>query len=149
MTDMLDNPPLELAGETNSTGRDYEALARFRYVLRKFLRFSKDLLVRRSLIPEQYEAMLAIAAFGGPDGLVIRERSERLQVKHHTAVSLVDKLRGRKLASKTRGRSDRRQVHVQLTRTGAKLLAEIAGLHRAEMRKRSPELVAALERLRK
>ena len=41
---------------------------------------------------EQYEALLALKAFAGPHGMNIRQLSERLQVKHHTAVSLVDKL---------------------------------------------------------
>jgi DNA-binding MarR family transcriptional regulator len=134
------------AGLTHS---DYELLARFRHALRKFLRFSRDFLARRNLTPEQYEAMLAIAAFSAKEGLVIRDLSERLQVKHHTTVSLVDKLHARRLASKTRGQLDRRQVRVRLTPAGAKLLHDLAEVHRAEMRRRSPEMIAVLQQLRK
>ena len=72
---------------------DYEALAGFRYGMRKFLRFSKDELRRHGqLTPEQYEAMLALRAFGTARGLTVGQLSERLQVKHHTAVTLVNKL---------------------------------------------------------
>ena len=62
---------------------DYNALASFRYAMRKFLNFSKQaLLVEGELTPEQYEALLALKAFGGPSGLTISELSERLQVKN-------------------------------------------------------------------
>src|SRR5437762_11270504 len=60
---------------------DYEALANFRYLLRKFLRFSKDFLSAKShLSPEQYEALLAIKVFASSGGLNISQLSERLQV---------------------------------------------------------------------
>jgi len=61
---------------------DYEALANFRYLLRKFLRFSKDFLNAKShLSPEQYEALLAIKVFASSGGLNISQLSERLQVR--------------------------------------------------------------------
>lgn len=128
---------------------EYEALAAFRYALRRFLRFSKELLARQRLTPEQYEAMLALAAFAGENGLVIRDLSERLQVKHHTAVSLIDKLVRRKLFSRTRAAADRRHVYVRLTARGAILLRKLASVHRVEVRRRSSELIAALRRIQK
>ena len=124
---------------------DYQPLAAFRYELRKFLRFSKDLLTTTAgLTPEQYEALLALKAFSIKEGLLVGELSERLQVKHHTAVSLVDKLVKRKLVSRKRGTTDRRQVYVKLTASGAILVGRLAGLHREELRARSAELIAAL-----
>src|SRR5260370_1024278 len=57
---------------------DYEALANFRYLLRKFLRFSKDFLrANGNLSPEQYEASLASRAFTSIGGLTISQLSER------------------------------------------------------------------------
>src|SRR5579864_8117 len=38
----------------------FESLAAFRYQLRRFLRFSKDLLRAEELTPDQYQALLAI-----------------------------------------------------------------------------------------
>jgi DNA-binding MarR family transcriptional regulator len=95
---------------------DYEALANFRYLLRKFLRFSKDFLSAKShLSPEQYEALLAIKVFASSGGLNISQLSERLQVRHHSAVNIVDRLVERKLITRTAVRSDRRRRFLELT----------------------------------
>jgi DNA-binding MarR family transcriptional regulator len=128
---------------------DYDALADFRYLLRKFLRFSKDFLRGAGLNSEQYEALLAIKAFESPDGLTISQLSERLQVKHHSAVNIVDRLVDQKLISRQTGATDRRRRHVRLTAKGEKMIDELAAAHRKEIRIRSIELIKALERLRK
>ena len=118
--------------------------------MRKFLNFSKRALADEAgLTPEQYEAILALKAFAGPNGMTIRELSERLQVKHHTAVSLVDKLQRSRFVRREPGIDDRRTVCVTLTMAGARVLAKVAVLHRREMRLRSPEMIEALMRLRK
>src|SRR5205814_5537739 len=101
---------------------DYEALASFRYAMRKFLSFSKRALAAEAnLTPEQYEALLALKAFSGKAGRSISNLSERLQVKHHTAVSLVDKLEELEFVRRTQGTADRRQVFVTLTRAGSRV----------------------------
>jgi len=129
---------------------DYEGLANFRYLLRKFLRFSKDFLrATAGLNPEQYEALLAVKAFAAPVGLTISELSERLQVKHHSAVNIVDRLAERKLITREAGETDRRRRHLQLTVKGEKLIEELAAVHRKEIRMRSAEMIKVLERLRK
>lgn len=134
----------------NLQSEDYEALAGFRYGMRKFLRFSKDELSQHArLTPEQYEAMLALRAFGDERGLTVGQLSERLQVKHHTAVTLVNKLVDRGVASRTHGTTDRREVYVRLTAKGTELLEKTAGVHRKELRRRSDELIDALKRLQK
>lgn len=129
---------------------DYDALASFRYAMRKFLSFSRRALAEEAnLTMEQYEVLLALKASSVDTGLSIRELSERLQVKHHSAVSLVDKLEGLQLVRRAQGTADRRQVFVTLTQAGARILAKVAVLHRREMRIRSPEMIEALLRLRK
>lgn len=128
---------------------DYQALADFRYAMRKFLSFSKRALAAEArMTPEQYEALLALKAFAGTAGLTITELSERLQVKHHTAVSLVDKLEGLGFVHRNPGVTDRRQVFVRITAAGSRVLSKVATLHREELRLRSPEMIEALERLR-
>jgi DNA-binding MarR family transcriptional regulator len=130
------------------TERDCQALAAFRYGMRKFLRFSKELLAAEAgLTPEQYEALLALKAFSNKSGLLVGELSERLQVKHHTAVSLADKLARRKLVARRRGKVDRRKVHVQLTASGSALVTRLAVLHRDKLTAFSPELTTALRAL--
>jgi DNA-binding MarR family transcriptional regulator len=129
---------------------DYEALASFRYALRKFLRFSKTALATEAdLTPEQYEALLALKAFGGEGGFTISDLSERLQVKHHSAVGLVDTLEELKFVRRVPGVDDRRQVFVRLTPQGSRVLEKAAITHRGEMRTRSPEMIDALLRLSK
>ena len=133
---------------TAVTDPDFQHLAAFRYGLRKFLRFSKEYLsVEAHLTPEQYEALLALKSFSNKQGLLVGELSERLQVKHHTAVSLTDKLVQRKLVTRKRGTTDRRHVHVQLTATGAALVTRLAAIHRERLRGLAPELMAALKEL--
>lgn len=128
---------------------DYEALADFRYAMRKFLSFSKRALAAEAqLTPEQYEALLALKAFSGETGFTIGQLSERLQVKHHTAVSLVNRMQQLGFVRREQSESDRRHVFVRLTPAGSRILAKVAVLHRREMRIRSPEMIEALLRLR-
>ena len=118
--------------------------------MRKFLSFSRRALAEEAqLTTEQYEALLALKAFSHDTGLTIRDLSERLQVKHHTAVSLIDKLEALQLVRRAQGTEDRRQVFVSLTAAGSRILAKVAVLHRRELRIRSPEMIEALIRLRK
>lgn len=128
---------------------DYEALAAFRYALRKFLSFSRRTLkAEAQLTPEQYEALLALKVCSRETGFTIGELSERLQVKHHTAVSLVNRMEELGLVRRQASKEDRRVVFVELTPVGSRLLSKVAVLHRREMRLRSPEMMEALLRLR-
>ena len=127
---------------------DYEALATFRYAMRKFLSFSKRALAAQArMTPEQYEALLSLKAFAGSTGLTITQLSERLQVKHHTAVSLVNRLEALGFASRTPGVTDRRRVYVRLSAAGSRAIGKVAVLHREELRARSEEMISALTRL--
>ena len=125
-------------------------MASLRYSMRKFLRFSKEFLSQRAgLTPEQYEALLALKAFSARNGLTVGQLSERVQVKHHSAVSLTDKLATRKLVTKRRGRPDRRCVYVKLTSAGSRLLKSLATRHRQELKKHAPEIIKVLCKLKK
>ena len=129
---------------------DYQHLAAFRYLLRQFLRFSRDYLKKTAnLNSEQYEALLAIKALSANGGVRIADLSERLQVRHHSAVNIVDRLVDRKLVRRQPGPRDRREKHLELTATGTHLLEKLAAVHRREIRRRSPEMIAALQRLRR
>jgi|SRR5690349_3323683 len=127
---------------------NYAALAELRYLGRKFLRFSKDFLqANAGLNPEQYEALLAIKAFPS-ETLTILQLSERLQVKHHSAVNIVDRLVERKLVRRQAGEEDRRERHLELTEKGEQLIEQLARVHYDELSKRSAEMIKALKRLR-
>ncbi|HST29703.1 MAG TPA: MarR family transcriptional regulator [Chthoniobacterales bacterium] len=127
---------------------DYTALAELRYLGRKFLRFSKDFLREKvGLNPEQYEALLAIKAFPGKN-LTISQLSERLQVKHHSAVNLVDRLAEKRLIRRQAGQVDRRERHLELTEKGETLIDDLAAVHYRELSNRSEEMIKALQRLK-
>ena len=127
---------------------NYEALAELRYLGRKFLRFSKEFLrAKAGLSPEQYEALLAVKAFASSKGLIISQLSERLQIKHHSTVNIVDRLVERKLVTRAPGETDRRRRHVLLTVKGEQLIEELAAVHFKELRARSAEMIEGLKRL--
>src|SRR5207237_9566509 len=100
------------------------------------------------LNPEQYEALLAIKAFASPKGVFISQLSERLQIKNHSAVNIVDRLVERNLVTRAPGETDRRRRHVQLTAKGERLIDELAKVHYKELSNRSAEMIKALQRLR-
>jgi len=128
---------------------DYDALAIFRYLLRKFLRFSKEFLrAYAGLNPEQYEALLVINARGANGRVTISQLSERLQIKHHSAINLVNRLVERKLIWRQAGQRDRRERHLELTPKGETLFKELAAVHHRELRNRSEEMIKALQGLR-
>jgi DNA-binding MarR family transcriptional regulator len=126
---------------------DYQALAEFRYQLRRFVRFSEDAAREAGVEPQHHQLMLAIK--GKPDGEEprIAYLAERLQIQHHSAVELVDRLVNKGLITRTRGDEDRREVHVQLTAKGERILGELTLHMRAELRSAAPALVATLRNL--
>ena len=127
----------------------YEALAAFRFALRKFLRFSEDAAAAAGITPQQHQALLAIKGFPGRDHVSVRELAERLQVRHHSAVGLLDRLVAEKLVARTASPEDRRRVHIQLTSRGEKMLEELTASHRDQLRHIGPEISHLLQRLGK
>jgi DNA-binding MarR family transcriptional regulator len=79
--------------------------------------------------------------------MLVGQLSERLQVRHHTAVALTNRLVLRGLVTKRRSRTDRRQVHVQLNPAGRRLIAALAAPHREALRGYSSEIMTALRHL--
>ena len=126
---------------------DYQDLAEFRHQIRKFLRFSEHAVRAAGMEPGQYQLMLAIK--GIPDGVRprIRELAERMQVQHHSAVELVNRLEAGGYVRRERAQDDRREVLLTLTAKGERVLAELALHHHEELRSAAPGLVAALRRL--
>ena len=76
----------------------------------------------------------------------IGELAERLQIQHHSAVELVNRLAATGYLRRTRGGEDRREVLVSLTPRGEKVLRKLSLHHRAELRSAGPMLVKALLR---
>jgi DNA-binding MarR family transcriptional regulator len=111
---------------------EFEALAQFRYQLRRFLRFSEEVTHRAGVTPLQYQLMLQIKGFPGREWATVVELAERLQAKHHGVVALISRCEKAGLVVRNSSRSDLRLVEVQLTRKGERCLERLARLHRAE-----------------
>lgn len=126
---------------------DYQALAEFRFQIRRFLHFSEQVVKRAGLERGQYQLMLAIK--GMPAGVRprIRELATRMQIRHHSAVELVNRLEAGSFVHRTRAQDDRREVLLALTAKGEKVLGELALHHHDELISTGPELVVALRRI--
>ena len=123
---------------------DYQALAEFRYQIRKFWRFSETAVRAVGVEPQHHQLMLALK--GMPDGVraTIGELAERMQIRHHSSVELIDRLTDQGLVQRRRSEQDRRQVLVALTARGERILRELSIHHREELQAIAPQLIGAL-----
>ena len=80
------------AGAPRPSIEDYRALALFRYTLRKFLDFSQEAAKGVGLTPQQHQALLSIKGYPDRETITIGELAERMLLKHHSTVELVDRL---------------------------------------------------------
>lgn len=124
---------------------DYRALAALRYEIRKFLAFSEQAARDAGIEPQQHQVLLAVR--GLPEGArpTIGTIAERLCVKHHTAVALVDKLEASGLVARERGSEDRREVLLRLTRDGEAMLRTLSSQHQQQLQIAGPEMIGALQ----
>lgn len=125
---------------------DYQALAELRYQIRLFLHFSEEAARTMGLEPQQHQLMLALKGLPPRIRPTIGTLAERMQLQHHSAVELVNRLSSGGLVRRNRSGEDRRQVLLGLTPKGEKVLRELSIGHKAELRSQGPALVAALER---
>jgi DNA-binding MarR family transcriptional regulator len=126
---------------------DYQALAEFRYQIRLFLHFSEEAARKAGLEAQHYQLMLAVKGAGQGARPRIAYLAERLQLRHHSAVELVDRLAKRGLIERIRSEDDRREVHVKLTSQGERILRQLALRHREELRTVVPALVGTLKKV--
>jgi DNA-binding MarR family transcriptional regulator len=133
--------------EKNLTIQDYQSLAEFRHQIRRYIRFSEKIVRNANLEPRQYQLLLALKGLPPNVRPRIAELAEQLQIQHHSAVELVDRLESGGLVRRERGTSDRREVLVVLTPAGEKVIRELVIYHRTEISTRGPELLDALRRV--
>src|SRR5260370_16956789 len=115
---------------------EFRVLAEFRYRIRIYLNGGEEAARKAGLEPQQYLLLLALRGLPLGREASIRELAERMQLRHHSVVELVDRLERRLLLRRERARSDRRQLILHLTPPGHKILPRLAptpipGLHTA------------------
>lgn len=128
---------------------EYRALGEFRRALREFLAYSEDGAEEHGLSPQQHQALLAIRAHWGPEPMSIGELAERLLVKHHSAVGLVDRMAERGLISRVASPADRRRVLLELTPEARRILSEISVRNLARLKDTSRSLSAVVRNVRR
>jgi len=121
----------------------YEALADFRHALRRFFAFSEQAADAAGLSPRQYQALLAI--MGARSDLGIGEVAERLMIRHHTAVELVNRLESNDFVSRIKDREDARRVYVKPTAKAERLMEGLASAHLLELKGIRPVLQQLLD----
>lgn len=126
---------------------DYRALAELRYRIRHFIQEGDAAAQRSNLEPQQYLMLLAIR--GLPLGVVatISTLAERMALKHHSAVELIDRLETHGLVRRSRGLGDKREVRVSLLPRGSKLLDRVAGGRLSELKASGAALADAITAL--
>ena len=115
-----------MAGSKKLGKTQYETLAAFRYSLRKVSHFSEAAAQNAGVTPQQHQALLAIKGFPGRDQVTVGELAERLQLRPHSVVGLIDRLAAEKLVARTPSNEDRRQVLIQLTKQGEETLEKLS-----------------------
>jgi len=130
---------------TPLSGRDYETLARFRFLLRSFLTFSEAAARKAGLTPQQHQALLAIR--GMPNAAVcgIGDLARFLGIRSNSAVGLTNRLAKAGLLRREVDPHDRRRATLALTRRGERMLAALSAIHRDELRRLSTHLKPLLD----
>jgi DNA-binding MarR family transcriptional regulator len=122
----------------------YRQLAEFRYRIRQFLHFSEEAARSHGIEPQQHQLLLAIK--GLPEGTrpTVKALSQRLCLRHHSTVELIDRLVEQRAVTRRHSDADHREVSIELTLHGEELLHRLSILHWHELRTSGPTLFAAL-----
>ena len=129
------------------TASEYRGLAELRYRIRRFLQEGDDTARQTQLEPQHYLLLLAVRGLPEGQEATIRALAERLSLRHHSTVELVDRMEAHGYVKRTRGREDRRQVLVSLQPRGEKLLEHVVQQRIIELRANGRALVEAISGL--
>jgi DNA-binding MarR family transcriptional regulator len=129
------------------TSVDYQSLAELRHQIRRFLHFSEQAARAAGLEPRQHQLLLALKGLPKVARPRVAEIAGRLQIQHHSAVELVNRLAARGFVRRERGGEDRREVLISLTPKAQKLLIELSRHHKNELVSSGPALVRALRQV--
>lgn len=129
------------------TESEYMALAELRHCIRQFLQEGDATARQAGLEPQQYLLLLAIRGLPAGQEATIRVLAERLSLRHHSTVELIDRMEARGYVKRMRGREDRREVLISLQPRGEKLLEKVVEQRIIELRANGRELVQAISAL--
>ncbi|MEX2424631.1 MAG: MarR family transcriptional regulator [Acidimicrobiia bacterium] len=119
---------------------DYQRLLELRTGLRRFLKWSADQARASGLTPAQHQLLLTIKGHRGPPQPTISELAEYLQLRHHSAVELIDRAEQVGLVQRMADPNDARVVRLQLTTDGERMLGELSTQHLHELERLAPNM---------
>ena len=122
-------------------------MAELRYRIRHFIQEGDAAARRGNLEPQQYLMLLAIRGLPRDSEASIGTLAERLALKHHSAVELIDRLEAHGLVRRSRSVDDRREVRVSLLPRGLRLLEQVARRRIGELRATGAALAEAISTL--
>jgi DNA-binding MarR family transcriptional regulator len=126
---------------------EYRALGELRHRIRHFIQEGDAAAQRSNLEPQQYLMLLAIRSLPPGEDSTIRTLAERMALKHHSTVELIDRMETHGLVRRSRSGADRREVFVSLRPKGAKLLERVARQRIGELRATGAALADAISAL--
>jgi DNA-binding MarR family transcriptional regulator len=129
------------------TESEYIALAELRHLIRRFVQEGDSTAREAGLEPQQYLLLLAIRGLPEGQEASIRNLADRLSLRHHSTVELIDRMESRGYVKRLRGREDRRQVLISLQPRGEKLLERVVEQRIIELRANGRDLVQAISAL--
>lgn len=133
-TSTRDRASLPDAPEGPPSRQELEALANFRYTLRKFLAFSEGAAAEVGLTAQWYQALLVIKTYRGDDHISVGELAEQLMIRDHSAAELVSRLAQAKLVRRKTDPDDRRRSLIVMTPLGNRRLDQLALVHLQKLR---------------
>jgi DNA-binding MarR family transcriptional regulator len=119
-------------------------LAELRYCIRQFLHIREMAARDAGIAPQQYLLLLQVKGLEDSGRATIGVLAERLQLRHHTTVELVDRMVSRRLIARQRAG---REVVIVLRPAGDAILKKLAQHSVTELQTEGPALVRALTRL--
>src|SRR6185295_18133736 len=139
--------PMVTLSTSEPRPHEYRALASFRHLIRRFLVFSEQAARKAGLRPQQHQLLLALKGLP-PDCIpTIGELSWRLQLKNHSVVELAHRLAKHGMIRRHRNVNDFREVLLEITPMGGRILRKLSMIHREELRRLAPQLLPALSEL--
>lgn len=125
----------------------YRALAELRYRIQRFVHDGDAVASVVGLKPQQYLMLLAIRGLPQGGEATIRTLAERMVLKHHSTVELIDRLERHGYVRRSRGCDDRRLVTVSLLPRGEQVLEAVARHRITELRSNGRQLVRTITKL--
>jgi DNA-binding MarR family transcriptional regulator len=127
--------------------QNYETLAAFRHLLRRFAAFSEAEARAAGLTAQQHQALLAIKGTPGRDALGVNDIAAHLLIRHNTAVELVDRLADAQWVRRLPDPADGRRTLVALTERAERVLRDLAVTHQRELRAIRSTLLTLLKQV--